>query len=116
MKIYFAEVFYDGRSNREIRAFKSKARRAAWLVDEKRKYGPIEIYRLTEWEPDNWWPDCFWVKLSLLAKERRVSMRSPDKMAALVAELEGTYGEVILSDWPWVKQMQERRRANGAST
>jgi len=69
-------------------------------------------YKLT----DNWWPDCFWVKLSLLAKERRVSMRSPDKMAALVAELEGTYGEVILSDWPWVKQMQERRRANGAST
>ncbi len=28
--------------------------------------------------------------------------------AALAAELEGTYGKVILSDWPWVKQMQER--------
>ena len=35
-------------------------------------------------------------------------MKQPDKMAALAAELEGTYGKVILSDWPWVKQMQER--------
>jgi|DEB0MinimDraft_6_1074348.scaffolds.fasta_scaffold11239_6 hypothetical protein len=57
MKIYFAEVFYDGRSNREIRAFKSKARRAAWLVDERRKYGPIEIYRLSEWEPSTSKPE-----------------------------------------------------------
>lgn len=36
-------------------------------------------------------------------------MKQPDKMAALAAELERSYGTVILSDWPWVKQMQERK-------
>ena len=51
MKIYFAEVFYDGRSTRQIRAFKSQARRAAWLGHEKQKAGPLEIYNLSEWEP-----------------------------------------------------------------
>jgi hypothetical protein len=43
------------------------------------------------------------------AKRKGLTMRQPDKMAALAAELEKTYGSVILSDWPWVKQMQERK-------
>lgn len=61
-------------------------------------------YRLTE----KWWPDCFWVMFAQEAKRKGLTMKQPDKMAALAAELEGTYGKVILSDWPWVKQMQER--------
>jgi len=61
-------------------------------------------YRLT----DKWWPDCFWVMFAQEAKRKGLTMKQPDKMAALAAELEGTYGKVILSDWPWVKQMQER--------
>lgn len=56
MKIYFAEVFYDGRSNRRIRAFKTQARRAAWLGHQRRD-GPIEIYDLSEWEPSTSQPE-----------------------------------------------------------
>lgn len=58
---------------------------------------------------DRWWPDCFWVMFAQEAKAKKLTMRQPEKMAELAAELERTYGAVILSDWPWVKQMQERK-------
>jgi len=66
-------------------------------------------YRLTE----RWWPDCFWVKVGMLAKERRVTMRNPERMAKLIAEVEGGYGEYLLSSWPWVRDMQRRDQARG---
>jgi len=46
------------------------------------------------------------------AKRKGLTMKQPEKMAALAADLERTYGAVILSDWPWVKQMQERANGN----
>ena len=66
-------------------------------------------YRLTE----RWWPDCFWVQVGMLAKQRRLTMRQPDRMAELIAEVESGYGEYLLSSWPWVRDMQRRDKARG---
>ena len=66
-------------------------------------------YKLT----DRWWPDCFWVHVGLEAKERRVTMRHPEKMAELIREMEQGYGQYLLECWPWVKDMQKRRQARG---
>lgn len=66
-------------------------------------------YKLT----DRWWPSCFWMQVGLEAKKRRVTMRSPDKMAALIREMEQSYGEYLITCWPWVVDMQKRTQANG---
>jgi hypothetical protein len=82
--------------------FKAKKRKPAVVVRPA-------WYRLTE----KWWPDCFWVQVGMLAKERRVTMRQPERMAKLIAEVESSYGEYLLASWPWVRDMQRREQVRG---
>ena len=83
------------------------------FFNRRRREQPVVVqasmYRLTE----RWWPECFWITLALEAKEKKLTMRQPDEMRALAEELERSYGEVILTDWPWVRDIQKRKQANG---